>query len=304
MKEIRGVLPPLTTPIINDKIQVNKFHRNLELLKKHDLGGCLVLGSNGESVLLHEIEKVQLIKSARIVTPDDQTLIVGTGMHSVKATMRVCNIASEYGADVLLVITPYYFKKQMNDEAMIAFFTAIADKAKSPVMLYNVPKMTGVSISLEAVLTLSKHENIVGIKDSSGDLPFMLKLCASLPKDFQILCGNAGIFASALLAGAKGGILGIANAFPEPVVKIYKLIQDGKVTDAMDIQKKFIPTIQLIMGRLGVPGVKSAMDLRGLFGGEPRLPLLPCPDDDVKLIKESIELLVNEKLIPHKKIAM
>lgn len=298
MKEIRGILPPLTAPLVNDKISINRFHKNLEAFSRQELGGYVLLGSNGEAVLLHEIEKEQMIKAARLVVPDDRVLIVGTGMETVNFTVRMTRIAADNGADFALVITPHYYKKAMNDDALIAYYTAVAEKTKLPILIYNVPGTTGVSISVAAVRELAKLDRIVGIKDSSGDLTYLLNLCAALPPEFQIICGNASIFASALLAGARGGILGIANAVPEPFIEIWRRIGAGDAETAMTLQKAVLPVIRATIGEHGVAGVKAAMDLRGIYGGPPRLPLLPCAKEAVQEMKKLIEDLAERGIIP------
>jgi 4-hydroxy-2-oxoglutarate aldolase len=298
MKEIRGILPPLTAPLVSDKISINRLHKNLEIFARQELGGYVLLGSNGEAVLLHEIEKEQMIKAARLVVPDDRILIVGTGMETVNQTVRMTRIAADNGADFALVITPFYYKKAMTDEALIAYFTAVAEKTKLPILIYNVPATTGITISIAAVRELAKLDRIVGIKDSSGDLPYLLNLCAQLPRDFQILCGNASIFASALLAGARGGILGIANALPEPFIQIWRHVQAGEIEAAMTLQKNMMHAVRATIGEHGVAGVKAAMDLRGLYGGPPRLPLLPCSKETVQDMRTVIEDLVAQGIIP------
>jgi 4-hydroxy-2-oxoglutarate aldolase len=178
----------------------------------------------------------------------------------------------------------------------------VADKVRTPILIYNIPQVTGVSISVDTVARLAKHERIIGIKDSSGNINYMLDLCSALPKDFTILAGNAGSFVPALLAGAKGGILGIANVLPEPAVKMYQLFRDGKSDKAMELQKAFLPAIRLIMGDLGIPGIKLGMNMRGAYGGEPRLPLLPCNDSDRELLNALFKEMVKNKLIPGMKI--
>ena len=302
MVRLEGVIPPVVTPFIGDKVSVNKFHDNLEILSKHKMNGIVLFGSNGEAVLLHEMEKVQLLKAARLVTPDDKTLIVGTGGESINATTRLSNIAADYGADAVLVITPHYYQKFMNDEALITFYTSVANKVKLPLIIYNMPAITGVSISPKAVAALSSHEKIVGIKDSSGNLTYLEEVIAATDDNFKVVCGNASIFASAVIAGASGGILGIANVIPEPMVQIYNLIKEEKIQEAISLQHSVLAAIKEIIGDNGVPGVKAGMSMRGLNGGVARLPLLPCADAVKKKIDKEIEALVNAGIIKGKNI--
>lgn len=302
MVRLDGVFTPVTTPFIGDKLSINKFHENLELLSKHKLNGIVLFGSNGEAVLLHEMEKIQMLKAARLVTSDDKALIAGTGGESINATTRLSNIAADYGADALLILTPHYYKKFMTDDALVTFFTSVANKVKLPVIIYNMPAITGVTISPKAVAALSQHEKIIGIKDSSGNMSYLEELIQATPDDFKVMCGNASIFASALIAGASAGILGVANVIPEPLVQIYNLVKEDKIAEAISLQQKLLATIKAIIGDNGVSGVKAAMTMRGLNGGVARLPLLPCSDTVKRHIDEEIQGLVNKGIIKDKNI--
>jgi 4-hydroxy-2-oxoglutarate aldolase len=191
----------------------------------------------------------------------------------------------------------------MTDEALITYFSNVADKVGTPILIYNIPQVTGVQMSMEAMAKLSEHENIVGIKDSSGNMTFMLELCQNLPDNFIILSGSANIFALTLAAGALGGILAISNVIPEPFVEIQKLFSAGKHNEAVTLQERLLKAVYAIQVKNGVPGVKAAMDLRGLYGGPPRRPLLPASKETVEEIDAILENLVDEKLIPAKKIS-
>lgn len=299
MLNLHGIYPPLTTPFENEKVSVSRLQKNLEILSSHELAGYVLLGSNGEAPLLHELEKIQVIKAARMITPDTRTLIIGTGMESINATVRMSKIAAEYGGEVLLVITPFYYKGQMDGAALKEYFLQVADKVKLPLLIYNVPKVTGVSIPPETVAELSGHDRIIGIKDSSGDMNYLLRLLAAVPEDFTVLCGNATIFTSALAAGASGGILGLANGLPEPLASIYSLVSQGDVRSAMEIQLHILPIIAATIGGHGVAGVKALMDIRGMQGGAPRTPLISVADDIMKSIREELKSLESAKVISH-----
>jgi 4-hydroxy-2-oxoglutarate aldolase len=299
MLRLQGIFPPLTTPFENEKISIPRFQKNLEMLSGFDLTGYVLLGSNGEAPLLHELEKVQLIKSARMITPDDKTLIAGAGMETINATVRMSKIAAEYGADALLIITPFYYKGQMDGDALYDYYMSVADKVKLPVLLYNVPKITGLSLPVETAVKLSDHDKIIGIKDSSGDLLYLMKLRNALPDDFIIFSGNASTFAPALAAGAAGGILGIINGMPEPFARIYQAHQKDDKAEAMKIQKQVLEIIGKTIGTRGVPGVKALMDIRGFYGGPPRTPLKQLDNDVFDEIKEELKLLEKAGIIEH-----
>jgi len=302
MIQLHGVFPPLATPFETEKVAIKRLQKNLEILGSFELTGYVLLGTNGEAPLLHELEKVQLIKTARMLMPDDKTLIVGSGMETINATVRMSKIAAEYGADALLIITPFYFKGQMNSAALSAYFREVADKVKLPLLLYNVPKVTGISLDPSVVAELSDHERIIGIKDSSGDMQYILKLLAAIPADFPVLSGNASTFAPALAAGATGGILGIANALPEPFVEICNEMKAGNSTAAFALQKLVLDAIRVSIGSNGVPGVKAMMDIRGLYGGPPRKPLQPVDNDTYDKIHAAVTALKDAGAISHESV--
>jgi dihydrodipicolinate synthase/N-acetylneuraminate lyase len=142
----------------------------------------------------------------------------------------------------------------------------------------------------------------MGLKDSSGNIDYLLEILQAVPDKFHVMVGSAYVFAPALLAGAKGGILAIANVLPEITSAIYQAAVEGDAEQAMKLQTELVPAVRLINGKYGVAGVKAAMDLRGLTGGQPRLPLLPCEDEAIKRIDALLDSLVEKKLIPEKKI--
>jgi 4-hydroxy-2-oxoglutarate aldolase len=272
---IRGILPPLTTPFRGDgALDTAAFEANLEIYATQDLGGALVLGSNGEAQSLEEPEKLALVRAARARMPS-RTLLVGTGLESTRATIALTRKVADLGADAVLVLTPHYYKSQMSPDALRAHFEAVADGSSIPVLLYSVPAFTGITFPAGLAAELARHPLVRGMKESSGDLGLLGRLVASVPPRFGVICGSAPVIYPALCIGAVGGILAAACCAPRPVTALYQAFQEGDHARARRIQEAIAPLAVAITATHGVAGLKAAMDLAGFRGGPVRAPLLP-----------------------------
>ena len=174
----------------------------------------------------------------------------------------------------------------MNTKALIKHYTTIADDSSIPIVLYNVPKFTHINLGVDIVARLSKHPNIIGIKDSSGNVNQLGEYLNNVDEDFSVLVGTAGALLGALTLGCAGGILALANVAPEICVKIFNLVQDGDIEEAKKLQLKMIPVNKAITATYGISGLKAALDMLGYFGGETRLPLLPITENEKREIEE------------------
>jgi 4-hydroxy-2-oxoglutarate aldolase len=288
---LAGIFPPLTTPFVDGRVAADLLAANIARYQRHRLAGYVVLGSNGEAALLDDEERLVVLHAAREAIPRDRLLIAGVGLESTAATIRLAGAAAGCGADALLVVTPSYFRAQMGEAALVRHFTAVADAVFCPVLLYNVPQFTGVTIPPAAITRLAEHPNIVGLKDSSGDLPWLLAVLTAVPPSFAVLCGNARIVQPALAAGAIGAILALADVVPEPCVALYELQRAGRIEPALALQKRLLPAVALLASRWGVAGIKAGMDERGLAGGPVRPPLLPLADADRASVRECLTVL-------------
>ena len=299
---LHGVLLPLTTPFDGDAVQPSRLAGAIPRYEAHGVAGYLILGSTGEAALLDEDEKVAVLSAVREAIPAASTMLAGVGVESTSGTARLARRAADAGADALLVVTPFFFRSRMTADALVRHFSAVADGSPVPVLLYNVPVYTSLVIPPAVVETLAGHPNVIGLKDSSGDLPWMLDVLARVPATFQVLCGSAVAFLPALLSGAIGGILAIGDAFPELAVRLYRHHVEGRAADALALQKQLVATTKLVVGSHGVAGVKAAMDLRGLPGGDPRPPLLPLAANDRAAIAGEIDRLVARHLLDRREI--
>ncbi|MEJ2167345.1 MAG: dihydrodipicolinate synthase family protein [Desulfobacterales bacterium] len=284
--DLNGIFPPITTPFVDGKVAYDQLAFNIEKWSTTGLKGLVVMGSNGEYVYLSADEKRKLVAKAVEFTPDHMRVIAGTGCESTEETIALTCDCAELGAHAALVVTPHYYGGRMNEAALRAYFTAVADRSPIPILLYNVPKFTHVNMSADLVAQLSGHPNIVGIKDSTGNVIQLGEFANVVDAGFNLLVGTAGALFGALALGCVGGVLALANIAPLQCVEIYELIKDGNFEAAKKLQLKMIPVNQAVTATYGVPGLKTAMDILGYFGGEPRPPLLPASDKEKSEVRK------------------
>jgi 4-hydroxy-2-oxoglutarate aldolase len=278
--KLQGIFPPITTPFDHaGNLYVTKVQHNIEKWNKTTLSGYVVCGSTGEDVFLSTEERFTLWELVAKCAAPEKLLIAGTGMESAKETICATNRAAELGYKAALVRTPHYFKAQMTQPAtQMLFFRAVADQARIPVLLYNFPQVTGVDLPAEAVIALSEHPNIMGIKDSSGNVQRVMDIVRDARPDFQVLVGSAQVLLPSLLMGAVGGILAFANPAPYAAIAIWEAFRTREEEAARDWQNR-VSRAATRIAKYGVPGLKHVMDLNGYYGGPPRLPLsVPTPE--------------------------
>lgn len=277
---LQGVFPPIPTPFdAAGAVDREALKRNLQWWNRHELSGYVVLGSNGESVHLDEAEKLRMIADVRAEAPDDHLIVAGTGLLSTEATIALTERAAEAGADAALVLPPFYYRGQMTSEALVAHFGAVADVSPIPIILYNMPANTGIDMEAPLVTELSRHANIVGVKDSAGNIAKLAEIRHSVDGGFAILAGSAGFFLPALAVGADGGVLALANIAPAICIEILRAPGRGAWDEAKALQSRVVRANTAVTRRWGVPGLKAAMDMLGFYGGPPRRPLLPLADE-------------------------
>lgn len=271
--KLSGVMPPITTPFQDGKLALDQLKMNFQKWNKTGLSGYLVLGSNGEAVYLNEREKIKVVEVSRESIPKSKMMIVGSGMESTQETIRFTNQVANMGADFALVVTPSYFKGSMKPQILYDHFIAVAESSRIGILIYNVPQFTGINMEPELVAKLSEHSNIVGIKDSSGNIGQLSEIIHLSQKGFAVFVGSAPVFFPALCVGAVGGILAVANVVPQESIQIQSLFNKGKIKEAKALQNRLTPLAQAVTTKYGIGGLKMAMDLAGYFGGDPRPPL-------------------------------
>ncbi len=287
---ISGILPPMITPFRkNGQVDYDAFVRNIEMWNRTPLGGYLVLGSNSEAAYLTEKEKLKLIQLTVETTRKGRFVLAGTGLESTRETIRLTNKAAGFGAQAALILTPCYYGGQMTDNALIRHFTEVADAADIPILIYNVPKFTHLNISVEAVRVLSRHPNIIGMKDSRGDVPQLEAFLKAVPREFNLIVGSASILYPALALGIKAAILALANCAPAQCAEIQKLYDKSEHEKAKDLQARMLPVNKAISDTYGIAGLKYASTLVGYEGGSVRSPLLPIDHDGETEIRQILD---------------
>ena len=287
VKKLSGVLIPICTPFSNGKVDINKLEKNMEKFSQTQLQGYFALGSNGENCMLNEAEKKEVLSTILKKRNNNQLVMAGCSHESTQGTINLTKWAAEIGAEIASIQPPHYFKKVTSDKVIIKFYEEVADNSPLPVVIYNAPGFTGgVTISVKAISILSKHPNIIGMKDSSSTGPGIF--LTVVHKEFSVMAGSANIFFSTLVMGGVGGVLSIANFHPRASCWLYELFKHEKMEEAKNFQHALIRLNRAVSGKYGVAGVKAAMDIVGLYGGNPRLPLLSLDIDGKKNIYDAL----------------
>jgi 4-hydroxy-2-oxoglutarate aldolase len=279
--QLEGIFAALTTPFVEDEVSLPRFEENIRKFNKTGLAGYLVLGSTGECVSLSDTESEALVRAARKAAAPGKAVIAGTARESTRLTIDFTNRMADAGVDAALVRSPSYYKSRMMRDALKAHFMAVAERTRVPVIVYNIPANTGISLESSLVIELSAHPNIIGLKESSGNIAFLGEVIRRVPSGFRYFLGSGSVFLPGLELGACGAILAVANAAPETCAKIYRLFREGNLEEARKLQLDLIPLNKGLMEGTGIAGLKHALDLRGYYGGPVRLPLLP-PGDAAK----------------------
>jgi 4-hydroxy-2-oxoglutarate aldolase len=281
--KLAGIFPPITTPFDHEgNIYASKVQHNVEKWNRTTLAGYVVTGSTGESVSLSAEETVQLWEMVARHAAPEKLLIAGSGVESVRHTIALTNRAAELGYKAALVRTPHYYKNLLNRaDAQMLYYRAVADQARIPVIIYNFPQATSLDIAASAVIELSHHPNIIGIKESSGNLEKVMQMIREARPGFQVLVGSATTLWPSLLMGATGGILAFADAAPYATIAIWEAFRTREEEAGCDWQNRIAHAATLVTGKYGIPGLKHAMDLNGYYGGPPRLPL-SIPTNEAK----------------------
>jgi 4-hydroxy-2-oxoglutarate aldolase len=281
--DLRGVFAPATTPFdpVTGDADVVAMRANLRRWLRAPLAGVVLFGSTGEGPLLDEDEKARLTAACRPVVDAGRLLLAGTGAESTRATIRATRAVAAEGADGVLVQPPAYFRPAMTPDALRDHYVAVADASPVPVILYQVPpRFSTIELAPGLVGELARHENVIGIKDSHGDLKALTALVDACGRNAQVLAGSGAVLFGALEAGAVGGILAVALLAPHECAELCRLYADGKLADAGRIQERIAPVHRAIVGELGIPGMKAALDELGMHGGAPRPPLKPLREKE------------------------
>ncbi|ELT93592.1 hypothetical protein CAPTEDRAFT_21733 [Capitella teleta] len=287
--DISGVYPPIATPFGEDEnIDYEKLKANMDKWEEAPFSGYLVQGSNGEYSYLNYDERVEMVSAVREMAPKDKLVLAGSGCESTRDTIALTKKMAEVGADAVMVVTPCYYKGRMTNSALENHYIKVADESPVPVILYSVPANTGIDLALEVIVRLSEHPNIIGMKESGGDIAKIGNMVfKTAENNFQVLAGSASFLYPALVVGAVGGVCALSNVLAKETCQLRQLYQDGKHREATKLQHRLISPNAAVTKSFGVPGMKSAMDLFGYYGGPPRSPLLSVKKSEALAIKQA-----------------
>lgn len=292
---LSGIYPPLPTFFtLQEELDLATYRRHIARLGEHGITGYVVMGTNGEAVHLTGDERAQVIEAARQAAGPQAQIIAGCGEQSTRATIRNCEQAARSGADVALVIPPFYYKGRMDATALLDHYRTVADSSPLPVVIYNMPASTaGLDLNAATICTLAEHPNIIGVKDSAGNMEKLAQIVAVTAEkgggSFRVFAGSAGYLLPALAIGAVGAVAALANVFPREVCRVQELFQAGQLEEARRLQAVLAPANTAVTSGYSVPGLKAALELTAGYGGRPRRPLQPLTDNERKQLALILE---------------
>jgi 4-hydroxy-2-oxoglutarate aldolase len=286
-----GIYPPLPTFFDQqDELDLVTLRRHIRRLAEAGIAGYVVMGSNGEAVHLAKEERAQVIEAARATAGENALILAGCGEQSTRATIANCRQAALAGANVALVLPPFYFKGRMDSRALITHYRAVADNSPLPIVIYNMPANTGgLDLDAATICTLAEHPNIIGVKDSAGNMVKLAQIYAETPSRFRVFAGSAGYLLPALTVGAVGAVAALANVFPREVCRVQELFNAGQLEEARVLQTRLVPANTAVTTTYSVPGLKAALELTVGYGGRPRPPLLPLTEEERSKLAEILK---------------
>lgn len=287
---LAGVFVPVTTPFdrATGELAPGALRENARTLFGRGVSGVVAAGSTGEAPLLTEDEYRDVLEGLRDVVPPDRWLIAGAGRESTRATVAAAAAAGDTGADAVLIRPPAYYASALTVAALVEHFHRVADASPVPVLLYNIPKHTHVDLPEALFAALAGHENVVGAKDSSGDLKSFAAYRQAVP-EWTLLAGSGAHLYATLELGGAGGVLAVANVATELAVDVYRAFVGGDRADAGAGQERLTPLNRTIVSDAGVPGVKAALDAIGMYGGPVRPPLRDLDSDGRRRVRSLLD---------------
>ncbi|HTI14953.1 MAG TPA: dihydrodipicolinate synthase family protein [Dictyobacter sp.] len=294
-----GIYPPLPTFFdAQEDLDLATLQRHIRRLANTGIAGYVLMGSNGEAVHLTDEERAQVLSVARETLTElgsEQPIVAGCGAQSTRATIALATQAAQYGADFALILPPSYYKGRMDTRALIHHFQVVADESPLPVVIYNMPaSAAGIDLDAETIATLSEHPNIVGVKDSSGNVIKLARLVSMVKPTFRIFAGSADFLLPTLVAGGVGAVAALANVFPRTVCHLQELYAQQKLEEARILQARIIPANAAVTSRFGIAGLKAALENVVGYGGRPRLPLQPLTPQEAQKLQEILSAMPQE----------
>src|SRR5713226_8023767 len=255
-----GIYPPLPTFFdAHEELDLVTFQQHIVRLSESNIAGYVVMGTNGEAVHLTSAERAQVVEAAREAAGDDAQILAGCGDQSTRTTIAHCQQAARSGANFALILPPFYFKSRMDAHALITHYRRVADNSPLPILIYNMPASSaGVDLDAATICVLAEHPNIIGVKDSAGNMAKLAHVTGQVPASFRVFAGSAGYLLPALAVGAVGAVAALANIFPREVCRLQELFENGQIPQARDLQARLAPSNTAVTSTYSVPGLKAA----------------------------------------------
>jgi len=292
-----GIYPPLPTFFdTDDALDIATYQHHIARLAESGITGYVVMGSNGEAVHLGSDERAVVIEAARQAAGNEALIIAGCGEQSTRTTIYNCEQAARSGANVALVLPPFYYKSRMDAQTLLAHYRAVAESSPLPVVIYNMPGNTaGIDLDAGTIIALAEHPNIIGVKDSAGNLAKLAQIVAATSgraeqqRAFSVFAGSAGYLLPALVGGAVGAVAALANIFPREVCRVQELYHAGQLEEARSLQARLVPANTAVTTAYNVAGLKAALELTAGYGGSPRAPLHPLSAEERRQLATILE---------------
>ena len=290
-QRLQGVFLPITTPFdaVTGDVAPVSFRDNLRRWVQEPIDGILLFGSTGEGALLDEEEKVRLTAYARELVPSPIVLAVGANTDSTRGTIRQVRRLAAEGAELALVHPPVYFAPSLTPASILDFYRDVADASPIPILVYHMPKFTHVVIEGGLMGEIARLPNIMGLKDSSGDIRRFAEYTEHCPRGSRLFVGSGALLYMALELGAVGGILAIADLAPAACAEVFRSFREGDTRRAGELQDGLGALHREVVVPFGATGVKTGLDLMGWAGGAPRPPLQPLSGKDRQRVSRALQ---------------
>lgn len=277
------LITALITPFKGGKLDLDGLEANIEFQIQSGVQGVLVLGTTGESPTLSLSERIAVIKKTVEVSSGRVFVMVGTGTNSTDSSIKFTCDAKELGADMALVVTPYY--NRPTQEGIYQHFKEISEKSKFPICVYNIPKRAGQDIEVQTLKKMSKLPYIIGVKESSGDISKTIEVIKEIPEKFLVWSGDDALVIPTIALGGYGLISVTSNLIPEKIAQIVKMASDGEFEKSRALFYQYLPLINALFLETNPIPLKAAMNFCGMPAGDLRLPLLPMQEENKKILQ-------------------
>ncbi len=292
----KGVFTALVTPFNNGEVDYDSLKKNVEFQINNGITGLLALGTTGETPTLSEEEEEKIVKTVVKIANKRVEVIVGTGTNSTLKTIEESRKAKEWGADILLIVTPYYNKP--TDDGIFLHFKAVNDAVDIPIIVYNIQSRTGKNIETHLLKKICDECcNVVGVKEASGNISQMMDVIQKLPSDFLVYSGDDGLTLPLLSLGGVGVISVVSNLFPKEVVEMVKYGLDSDFEKARKIHYKLLSFVRAAFIETNPIPIKTAMAMRGMIKEEFRLPMCQITPKGREFLEKTLSQL---NLVEHK----